>query len=159
MKIYEMPTRQLYKVKLGGLEKTDEIVERLKEKRGFDYVNGLITQVNFPLRPHEIEYVEMEIIDPGRSFTEDEGLSFLNAAGLEPPTEEHAIRFTEQCGTMTIGEKPYVIFLHKPRLDWDLDPKILYLDRRPGHLWFSLFSFGNWFFFNENHVIAGVRRL
>ena len=156
---YEMATRQLYKVKLGGVESTDEIVRHLKEK-GFCHVNELITQVNFPLKLHEIEDVEIEIIDPGCPFTEDEGFSFLKAAGLKPPTEENAIRFTEQCGTMTTGAKPYVVFLHKPRLDWDLDPSILYLDRRPGHLWFDLLCLSdNWFGFNDNYVIAGVRQL
>ena len=157
---YVKPIRQLcYKVKLGGVENTDEIVRHLKEK-GFSYVNGLITQVNFPLKPHEIENVEIEIIDPSRSFTEDEGLFFLKTAGLEAPTEEDAIRFTEQCGAVTTDAKPYVVFLHKPRLDWDLDPSILYLDRRPGYLRLNLlFLSDNWFGFNDNYVIAGVRRL
>lgn len=105
--------RRIYIVGIGGSMTTDEIVKYL-EKNGFQCADPRIAQENFSLNPHAIEDVEIEIIDPGCFFTEKEGLEFLNAAGLEPPTYEHALRFAEQYGKETKGKKPYVIFLHKP---------------------------------------------
>lgn len=126
--VNEAPSDQLLKVKLGGSGTTNGIVQYLKEN-GFSYVNDLITNSNFPLKPHKIEEDKIKIIDPGCSFNEKEGLELLKTAGLLRPTIEDALRFAEQYGTTTIGGKPYIIFLHEPWLDENCHPRILYIGR------------------------------
>ncbi len=119
----------VFRVKLGGPEKTDQIVSGL----GFP-ANSYITQKNFPLKPHAIEEAEIEIYDPGCSFSEEEGHGFLKAVGLERPTHEHFLRFAEQCGTATTSKKkPFVIFLHEPWLGPYDNRRVLYLDRSSAH--------------------------
>jgi len=147
-------TSQIFKVKLGDSTTTDEIVQALhKEGR---YVEGHITQKNFPLKPHAIENVEIEIIDPGSEFSEDEGLEFLEAAGLEYPTYEHALRFAEQHGRTTTDKKPYVFFLHEPWLDLNRNRRTVFIDRDLGSCELSLSRPGTGF--SVDCVLAGVRR-
>ena len=140
---------EVYQVELGGLMTTTNEIARMLREADL-YVSGYVTQANFPLNPREIE-----IIDPGRSFGEDEGLAFLKIANLGRPTEEHALRFTEQHGKTTTGEKPYIIFLHEP---WkgpsDDDRLILYVDRESGMRGLDLGHphFG----FDSRFVLAGV---
>lgn len=100
----------VFKVKMGGANNTDEITAAL----GFPF-NDWITQKSFPLKPSENPTEdEIEIVDPGRDFSEEEGLQILKDKGLERPTYEHAIRFAEQHGKATTSEKkPFVIFLHE----------------------------------------------
>ncbi len=119
-------SRELFSIKLGGgSETTDQIISGL----GFPASDD-ITQANFPLAPHLAEEAEIEIIDPGCSFSEDEGLEFLKAAGLERPTHEHALRFAEQCGTATTSDKkPFVIFLHEAWLGPFGSRRVMYLYR------------------------------
>ena len=128
----EVPLDQLLKVKLGGSGTTDGIVQCLKEN-GFSYVNNLITNSNFPLKPHKIEEDRIKIIDPGCPFNEKEGLEFLKAAGLLRPTIEDALRFAEQYGAITTGRKPYIMFLHEPWYDENKHPRILYIGRSSGN--------------------------
>ena len=154
--LYKTPAGQLYKVKVGGNKTTDDIVRQLRAN-GFDCVNKIITQKNFPLEPRPIKEIEMEIIDPGRPFTEKEGLVFLKNAGLKRPTLEHAIYFTEQCGTKTNGK--YVVFLHEHWLATDsrrdLDNNfVLYLNRKSET--FNMVNPKNGF--GDECVLAGVRR-
>jgi len=146
----------VFSIKLGGPETTDEVVQSLKERDGFNFVNDLITQTNFPLIPREAEDIEIEIIDPKRPFSEAEGLEFLKAAGLERPTCEHALRFAEQRGTATTSEKkPFVIFLHEAWLDPRDHRRVLYLDRYSASRRLSLiYPDGR---FNDDCVLAGVR--
>lgn len=144
---------EIYGVKLGGPTTTDQIAQQWREA-GL-YVNEYITQTNFPLKPHAIEDIEIEIIDPGRSFGEDEGLKFLEAAGLECPTEEHALRFAEQCGRTTTGKKPYIIFLHKAWLDPYRYRRIVCVLRSPDFRELRLDYPG--FRFSDRCVLAGVR--
>jgi len=135
--VNEMPSDQLIKVKLGGSGTTDDIVQYLKEN-GFSYVNDLITNKNFPLKPHKIEEYKIKIIDPGRSFNEKEGLDILKTAGLLRPTIEDALRFAEQYGATTIGKKPYIMFLHEPWCDENSHPRILYIGRSSDNREFGL---------------------
>jgi hypothetical protein len=144
---------EIYGVKLGGEITTDQIAQQWRDA-GL-YVNEHITQTNFSLKPHVIEDVEIEVIDPGCSFTEEEGLKFLEAAGLERPTEEHALRFAEQCGRSTTGKKPFIIFLHKPWLHPRRDPHVICVDRSPSSRKLYLNWTGNGF--SGNCVLAGVR--
>jgi len=99
----------LFKVKMGGTNNTDEITAAL----GFHF-NGWITQANFPLTSSDTPWEdEIEIVDPGKSFSEEEGLAILKEKGLIRPTYEHAIRFAEQHGKATTSaKKPFIIFLH-----------------------------------------------
>jgi hypothetical protein len=114
---------------MGGANNTNEITAAL----GFPF-SDLITQANFPLKPSETPYEdEIEIVDPGRDFTEEEGLQILKDKGLERPTYEHAIRFAEQHGKATTSEKkPFVIFLHPAWLGPDRRRRIVCLSRSAG---------------------------
>jgi hypothetical protein len=102
--------QSIFTLKMGGPENTDQIIAAL----GFDF-NELITQANFPLKPSDTTWEDdIEIIDPGCRFTEEEGLKFLADARLVRPTYEHGIRFGQQHGrAMTLREKPYIVFLHE----------------------------------------------
>ncbi len=150
----EESTGHFRKVTLGKPGTTDDIVKYLK-KNGFNFVGEEITQKNLPLEPHEIENIQIEIIDPGCRFSEEEGIELLEAAGLERPTEEHALRFAEQCGSTTIGGKPFIVFLHEPWIDQYWNPRVLFIHREPNYLGLNLdyASFG----FNEKCMLAGIR--
>ena len=142
---------EVFHVKLGGPENTDQITAAL----GFPS-NDWITQKNFPLKPHAIEDVEIEIIDPGCSFSGEEGLKFLASANLGRPTYEHALRFAEQHGKATTSDKkPFVIFLHEAWQDPYRHRRVLYLylDLRLRKL--NLGYPGSRFF--SDCVLAGVR--
>lgn len=114
-------------VKVSTPETTDEIVDYLKAN-GFLYVHWWINQENFPLTakgaPKEDEVVIYDPgIDPGISFTEEEGLAILRREGLLRPTYEHALRFAREHGTTeNFPENVFVSFLHEPwkepRGDW-----------------------------------------
>ncbi len=141
----------VFRVKLGGPETTDQIISAL----GFP-ANDYITQANFPLTPRTKEVAEIEIIDPGCSFSEEEGLEFLKAAGLERPTHEHAFRFAEQYGTATTSDKkPFVIFLHEPWLGPGGGRRVLSLRRYSADRKLYL-RFPSYRFYNAC-VLAGVR--
>jgi len=142
---------EIYEVKLGGPETTDQITAKL----GFPF-SDWITQKNFPLKPHDPETVEIEIINPGTSFSEEEGLEFLKAAGLERPTYEQAIRFAEQYGKATTSEKkPFVIFLHEAWQGPFRDRRVVYLGRDARYRGLDLNCPDDRF---DGHcVLAGVR--
>ena len=96
------------------------------------------------------------IVDPGRDFSEEEGLAILKEKGLERPTYEHAIRFAEQHGKATTSEKkPYVIFLHETWLNPDRSRRVVYLRRSARYRKLFLSYPGNRF--NDFCVLAGVR--
>ena len=159
-KSYATPTGRVYKVKIGGPVTTDGVVEYLKANE-FDFVNEAITQKNFPLRPHAIKEVEIEIIYPGRPFTESEGLLFLKNAGLRRPTKEHALRFVEQYGKRAEGNS-YVVFLHKHWSDPSLyisddrNRLVLYLNHHFTLCELNLVHLHGGF--GKGCVLAGVRR-
>jgi hypothetical protein len=142
----------VFKVKMGGANNTDEITAAL----GFPF-NDWITQANFPLTASETPTEdEIEIVDPGKSFSEEEGLAILKEKGLLRPTYEHGIRFAEQHGKATTSEKkPFVIFLHEAWQDPYRDRRIVYLDRfafcRKLYLLYPGVRFGG------DCVLAGVR--
>ena len=142
----------VFKVKMGGANNTDEITAAL----GFPF-NNWITQANFPLTASETPTEdEIEIVDPGKSFSEEEGLAILKEKGLLRPTYEHGIRFAEQHGKATTSEKkPFVIFLHEAWLDPNRDRRIVYLDRRAEYreLYLDYPGLG----FLDGCVLAGVR--
>ena len=145
---------KIYNVKLGGPEMTDQIVVALREN-GL-WVNEYVTQENFPLTPHAEEEAEIEIIDPGCSFSEEEGLEFLKEAGLVRPTYEHALRFAEQQGMATIStNKPFVIFLHEAWLGPDDNRRVLCIYRDPENRELSLCYPDRRF--SDSCVLAGVR--
>jgi hypothetical protein len=122
---------EVYRVKLGGNSTTDEITKAWKNAGLF--VSDYITQVNFPLNLHDEEHVEIEIIDPGCSFGEEDGLEYLKAAGLKRPTYEHALRFAEQCGrTMSFEKKPFIIFLHESWQDPSHGRRVMCVNCYPG---------------------------
>jgi hypothetical protein len=138
--------------KMGGANNTDEITAAL----GFAF-NEWITQANFPLKPSETPWEdEIEIVDPGKSFSEEEGLAILKEEGLLRPTYEHGIRFAEQFGKATTSEKkPYVIFLHEAWRDPDRNRRIVYLLRSAGYRELGLSYPGRRFY--GRCVLAGVR--
>ncbi len=141
----------VFKVKMGGANNTDEITVAL----GFPF-HDWITQANFPLTASETPTEdEIEIVDPGKSFSEEGGLAILEEKGLERPTYEHGIRFAEQHGKTTSEKKPFVIFLHEAWLDPDRDRRIMCLNRiakyRRLYLLCPVFRFG------DDCVLAGVR--
>ncbi len=142
----------IFRVRLGGPETTDEIVANL----GFP-ANSYITQANFPLMPRQaIEEVEIQIIDPGRSFTKNEGLIILVEVKLRRPTYEYGIRFAEQHGKLTTSsEKPFLLFLHEDRLDPEGVPCVLCLFRSPDRRWLHLNCLSIGFF--DTCVLAGVK--
>jgi hypothetical protein len=145
----------VFRVKMGGPKNTDQITQEWREA-GF-YVNDYLTQANFPLTARETtEDTEIEIIDPGCSFSEEEGLKFLEAAGLERLTYEHALRFAEQCGRTTTGKKPYIVFLHEPWLAPDRYRRFVCVRRRPGDR--RLYVYCPVIRFSDDCVLAGVRR-
>lgn len=139
-------------VKMGGANNTDEITKAL----GFPF-NDWITQKNFPLKPSENPTEdEIEIVDPGRDFSEEEGLQILKNKGLERPTYEHAIRFAEQHGkTTTSKKKPFVIFLHEAWRDPNRDRRLVCLDRGAEYRRLGLhYPDGR---FSDRCVLAGIR--
>ena len=144
---------EIYGLKLGGETTTDDIV-KVWHGAGL-YVSEYITQKNFPLAQHQIEDVEIEIIDPGCAFTESEGLKFLEAAGLKRPEYEHGLRFAEQYGILTTSSKPNVIFLHKPWMGLCKSCSVLSVGRDPGPHTLRLehVDLG----FGEQCLLAGVR--
>ena len=139
-------------VKMGGSEDTDQITAAL----GFPF-NEWITQINFPLKPSDVLWKdEIEIVDPGTSFIEEEGLKILKDKGLGRPTYEHAIRFAEQhLKTTTSEKKPYVIFLHEAWRDPDRDRRVVCLRRRADSRRLGLDYPDNRF--HDYCVLAGVR--
>lgn len=142
----------VFVVKMGGPENTDQITSAL----GFPF-NDWITQKNFPLKPSETPWEDViEIVDPGRSFTEEEGLQILKDKGLERPTYEHGIRFGQQFGKTTTSEKkPFVIFLHEAWQDPNGNRRIVFLDRDAEYRELCLDYPGSRF--NDYCVLAGVR--
>lgn len=142
----------VFTVKMGGPENTDQITKAL----GFPF-NDWITQKNFPLKPSSTPWEDdIEIVDPGKSFTEEEGLQILADKGLVRPSYEHGIRFAEQHGKATTSEKkPFVIFLHEPWRDPFGRRRIVCLDRlaQRRRLYLSYPGLG----FRDRCVLAGVR--
>lgn len=145
---------EIYQVQLGGLITTDDIAKEWRKAKLS--VNDDITQANFPLTPHDLENVKIEVIDPGSSFSEEEGLKFLAAHGLERPTSEHALRFAEQYGRTTTGNKPHIIFLHEA---WQDSPnryrRMIFVNRNPDRRMLDL-NYPN-DRFNNLCMLAGVR--
>ncbi len=144
---------EIYSVTLGGKTTTDQIAQSWKDAKL--RIDDYITQANFPLKPHDEATVEIEIIDPIFSFSEEEGLEYLQRAGLDQPTEEYALRFAEQYGKTTTGDKPYIIFLHKSWRCPRFRPYTLYVGRELGgrRLGLSRSDCG----FGAGSVLAGVR--
>ena len=147
-----VPETTVFRVKMGGPETTDQITAAL----GFPFQEW-ITQENLPLTPAKTPWEdEIEIIDPGRDFTEKEGFVILAEAKLVRPTHEHALRFAEQYGKATTSEKkPYIIFLHEPWQAPRRDRYVLDLDRSPDYRGLYL----GWADrrFDARCVLAGVR--
>jgi len=116
----------VFRVLMSGANNTDEITAAL----GFPF-DDWITQKNFPLTASETPTEdEIEIVDPGKSFSEEEGLAILKEKGLLRPTYEHGIRFAEQHGKATTSEKkPFVIFLHEAWRDPSRRRRIVFLGR------------------------------
>ena len=142
----------VFKVKMGGANNTDEITKAL----GFPF-NDWITQANFPLTASETPTEdEIEIVDPGKSFSEEEGLAILKENGLLRPTYEHGIRFAEQHGKATTSEKkPFVIFLHEAWRGPRRSRRVVYLFRHALYRRLGLrFPDGR---FDVYCVLAGVR--
>ena len=142
----------VFTVKMGGSETTDQITAAL----GFSF-NKWITQANFPLKPSENPTEdEIEIVDPGCSFSEEEGLKILKDKNLVRPTYEHAIRFSQQHGKTTTSEKkPYIIFLHEAWRDPVGGRRVVDLGRDPEDRTLRLgFPDGG---FRDDWVLAGVR--
>ena len=142
----------VFTVKMGGANNTDEITAAL----GFPF-NDWITQKNFPLTASKTPTEdEIEIVDPGHSFSEEEGLAILKEKGLLRPTYEHGIRFAEQHGKATTSEKkPFVIFLHEAWRGPDRGRRIVYLCRRAEYRRLDLDCPDDRF--NDDCVLAGVR--
>jgi hypothetical protein len=146
----------VFSVKMGGPENTDMIVAALRAN-GI-WVNDYVTQANFPLTALKTPVEdEIEIVDPGKSFSEEEGLVILAKHKLDRPTYKHGIRFAEQHGKATTSkEKPFIIFLH-PSWQDPLDfRRVLYVDRDPVDRELNLIYPGSRFF--DDCVLAGVRR-
>ena len=142
----------VFRVLMGGANNTDELTAAL----GFPF-NDWITQKNFPLTASETPTEdEIEIVDPGKSFSEEEGLAILKEKGLLRPTYEHGIRFAEQHGKATTSEKkPFVIFLHEAWQDPYRDRRIVCLDRSARGRELGLVYPGGGF--RDRCVLAGVR--
>lgn len=144
----------VFKVEMGGPETTDQITANL----GFMF-DKLINQQNFPLEKAKTLWEdEIEIVDPGYSFSEKEGLQILKNKGLLRPTYEHSIRFAQQHGkTVTSSErKPSIIFLHEAWQDQDRSRRVMCLNRNlPYHRVFDLSYLGGTFC--GGYVLAGVR--
>jgi hypothetical protein len=142
----------VFKVIMGGANNTDEITKAL----GFPF-DELITQANFPLAALETPMEdEIETVDPGRDFSEEEGLQILKDKGLERPTYEHVIRFAEQHGKVATSEKkPFVIFLHEAWLDPDRCRRFVYLCRSARYRKLRLRC--PYDRFRDRCVLAGVR--
>lgn len=155
------PLQLVFKVKMGGHENTDEVVGYLKAN-GF-YVNDRITQDHFPLFPGSGIPVEdeIEIVNPGKSFTEKDASLILKEKGLLYPTHEHALRLVcvhEKLMASTSAKKmPAIIFfLRKHRWDFLRSRNILlYRNRFFAEREFDLSRPGNRF--SGNCAIAGVR--
>jgi len=141
----------IFCVRLAGPETTDEIVGSL----GFP-VNSYITQQNFPILPR-LAIEEIEIVDPGRSFSEKEGLAMIAEVKLERPTYEHGIRFSQQHGRVmtSSNKKPFVLFLHEAWEDPEGVRRVLCLFRSPDRRWLHLDYPDDGFF--DSCVLAGVR--
>lgn len=142
----------VFRVKMGGPETIDQITAAL----GFPF-NDWITQANFPLTPSEAPWEdEIEIIDPGCSFSEAEGLQFLKDAKLGRPTYAHGIRFGQQFGKATTSaKKPFIVFLHEAWLDPNRHRRVLYIDRFPASCVLDLRCPDDRF--GGHCVLAGVR--
>ena len=150
----EKAESQIRKLVLGGNETTDQIVKHLKTN-GFRFVHELITQKNFPIKAHEINDVQIEIIDPGCMFTEEEGLAFLKSAGLNRPTEEHALRFAEQRAKTVTKNDKCVVFLHKHWEDPNGRRRILFIHRIADSHRLGLIYPDNGF--GNSCMLAGIR--
>jgi len=153
----EVTSNQVVKVQIGGTKTTDDILKGLI-KNGFKKVNEWITQKTFPIKTDEkIKEIEIEIIDPGRSFNKEDALKFLIAAGLRRPTKESALRFAEQYyyGRADDAKKPYVIFLHVPWMDKNRAHCVLCVNRDPDNRELRLRYQVNGF--DNRCVLAGIR--
>jgi hypothetical protein len=142
----------IFMVKMGGPENTDQIMKAW----GFAF-DERISQTNFPLAPSNSPWEDgIEIVDPGQSFTEEEGLQILKDKGLERPTYEHGIRFAEQHKSITTSDKkPFVIFLHKAWLDSNQQGHVVSVDCFPYFRVLRLFNIDEGFI--DAGVLAGVR--
>jgi len=150
---------EVYNVKLGSEIVIDRIAQACRAS-GL-YVDECLTRANFPLehlKSHAEENVVVEIIDPGCSFSKEEGLMYLQAAGLARPTDEHALRFAEQYGRTTAGKKPLVIFLHEPWRDPENRYRYVVCIRRPPRSRL-LGLYCTEVKFHDECVLAGVRLL
>ena len=149
---FDQAFQSVFTVKMGGLENTDQITRAL----GFPF-NDWITQENFPLKPSATPWEDdIEIVDPGKSFTEEEGFRILKDKGLVRPTYEHGIRFGQQHGKATTSEKkPFVIFLHELWQNPDGNRRIVYLRRFAQGRGLSLDNPDDGF--RDRCILAGVR--
>ena len=152
----------VFKVKIGGPETTDEIARYLEDK-GYDFVNGNITQKNFPLKSRKtLEERKIVIHAPGGPFTKDEGFAILKSIGLLPPTYEDALRFARQHRKVIFSSKKRTIaFLHEPWRDETNNLRIICLDRSMGDVSLDLHYINGWedggiYRFDDNYVLAGV---
>ncbi|MEK7094295.1 MAG: hypothetical protein AAB903_03080, partial [Patescibacteria group bacterium] len=135
----------VFTLKMGGSETTDQIVAVLRES-GIR-VNECVTQKNFPLTSGEAIEDEIELVDPNRDLYFKESLAILKEKGLMRPTEEHAIRFSQQHGlTTTSTKKPCIIFPHKPWLGPGRSPRVVCVCRYPVDRELFLRWAGGWFY-------------
>lgn len=147
--------RSVFTVEMGGPETTDQIMTAL----GLPF-DRRITQEAFPLEPSEIPWEdEVEIIEPGCRFNEEEGLEFIEYGEFDRPTYGNAIRFAQQHrGTTAFGEEQFLIFLNKGWRDPHGNRHIICLGRPPDAERRGLYLRRPDFKFTDRCVLAAVRR-
>ena len=140
-----------FRVKMGDDRSTDQIAATL----GCPF-DSRITQANFPLKPDGGTGRDtIRIVDPNRSFSEEEGLRFLAENELDRPLYEHPIRFVEQFCKSTGSEKRrFVVFLHTPWEGPDGHRCVMVFDRNPQVQRLALYRLTNPF--GSDSVLAGV---
>lgn len=158
---------EVYKVRRTGGVVIGQMVRYLRAN-GFRHANEWLMQENSITRSElsfnfsTVEYDEIVIFDPGYFSGIRSGLRLLKNAGLEPPTEGHAIRLAEQYGKLKDGEthrKPYIVFLHKPwwQVSLGRGRHVMYVDRRSDEHRLGLRRVSEGF--SDGCVLAGIRRV
>jgi len=126
-------------------------LKQLIKKGKYQWVNDSITAENFP---QEEVRGEVEIFDPGKSFTFKEGIQFLKDKGYEPANAYELLTY----GATHLEEnsdKPYIIALGTVWLHPRRFPHVICVYRSPSDRKLRLFWTGNGFV--GNCVLAGVR--
>lgn len=115
------PTEKTFPITRGGKRTTEKVIASTTHT----FVSEHITSANFPLTNTPEETKELVAFQVDYDPTSEQILAELEKRGLERPTHEDALKFDEAYP----DEKGFFVFLHKPWLNPDGDPRVLIVVR------------------------------